>query len=225
MEFIKNNKHYIILSIGVIILIVFCYFYYISKNAQDISIINDEVSINLTTKIASDTIYVDVKGAVKKPGVYEFTEESKVIDAINKAGGLTSSAVTSNINLSKRLVNEMVIYIFTKKELTTTSKTTKIIEVSTTPSVCNCETIEINNCIEKEENTSANEESKTSNDKININTATKDELMSLNSIGESKALAIIEYRKNKLFEKIEDIMNVSGLGESIFNKIKDSITI
>ena len=61
--------------------------------------------------------------------------------------------------------------------------------------------------------------------KISLNTATKDELMTLSGIGESKALAIIEYRSNKLFESIEEITNVSGIGKSLYEKIKDNITL
>ena len=69
------------------------------------------------------------------------------------------------------------------------------------------------------------EESKTKNTFININTATKEELMSLPGIGERKADSIIEYRKNKPFNAIEDIMNISGIKEAAFNKIKDKICI
>jgi competence protein ComEA len=60
---------------------------------------------------------------------------------------------------------------------------------------------------------------------ININTSSLDELLTLNGIGESKAVAIIEYRKNNKFTKIEDLMNVSGIGEALYNKVKDSITV
>ena len=148
-----------------------------------------------------------------------FNEGDKVIDAIEKAGGLTKNGVTSNINLSQKLKSEMVIYIFTKSELT--SKTTTNKPITTTS--CKCETIEVNNCITTTKVVDSTEEVSS---KININTALTNELMSLPGIGESKAKAIIEYREhNGLFNTIEDIKNVSGLGDSIFAKIQDSITV
>lgn len=166
-----------------------------------------------TEKVITNKIFVDIKGAVNKPGVYEFQYGDKVIDAIKKAEGLTKNAVTSNINLSKKLVNEMVIYVFNKKEITTMVTTNKI--------ACNCETIEVNNCIDKN-NISDNN----SNNKININTATLDELLTLKGIGQSKAEAIIKYREeNGNFNTIEDIQKVSGLGGTIYSKIKDYITV
>ena len=73
---------------------------------------------------------------------------------------------------------------------------------------------------EKEENEDENED-----EKININTASKEELMTLDGIGESTASKIIEYRKTSEFIEIEDIMNVSGIGEAKFNNIKDNITV
>jgi competence protein ComEA len=157
-----------------------------------------------------NSFFVDVKGAVKQPGVYEFLEGDKVIDAIKQAGGLTSNAYTSNINLSKKLSNEMVVYVFKKSEITTPTTTAN--------NPCNCETIQVDNCINKEENTSSS--------KVNINTADVNILSTLSGIGEAKAKAIIDYRtQNGLFKTIEDIKNVSGLGDSLFAKIKDSITV
>ena len=135
----------------------------------------------------------------------------------------------------------MVIYIFTKKELT---KNEKPNVVASEP--CKCETIVVDNCASKEENTISNDEknantitnssddnSNNSNSsatnetkKININKATKDELTTIKGIGASKAENIIKYRdENGPFKQIEDITKVSGLGESIFNKIKEFITV
>lgn len=236
MERFKELKKYLYLIGGILLLVIFVFIYF---NKVDESIILDntlsEVSDDLTTttQISDNKIFIDIKGAVKKPGVYELSSEDKVIDAINKAGGLKSNADTSNINLSKKLTNEMVVYIFTKNELKTTTKnstssaptTTKKSTTSTTKisdNTCHCETIEINNCINKEDNTSSNED----DSKININTATKDELMTLNGIGDAKAAAIIEYREQKgLFSSIEDIINVTGISETIYDKIKDNIKV
>lgn len=214
MEFLNNYKKYFILIGCFIILGVFLYLYLDDDKEENY---NKEVLIaditTTTEKVITNKIFVDIKGAVNKPGVYEFQYGDKVIDAIKKAEGLTKNAVTSNINLSKKLVNEMVIYVFNKKEITTMVTTNKI--------ACNCETIEVNNCIDKN-NISDNN----SNNKININTATLDELLTLKGIGQSKAEAIIKYREeNGNFNTIEDIQKVSGLGGTIYSKIKDYITV
>lgn len=175
---------------------------------------------------------VDVKGAVKKAGVYELEKDSTIFDAIQKAGGITSKGTTANVNLSKKLTDEMVIYIFTKDEIKKKESTNEL--VCEIPK-CECETIKIEECPStingnnQSNNNSTNDDkssSETKDDKVSLNKALKDELMTLDGIGESKALAIIEYReKNGSFEKIEDIMNVNGIGEKAFEKIKDRLTL
>lgn len=179
------------------------------SNTEEISMV-DMSSEDVST--TNEYYYVDIKGAVKKPGVYKVDKTSIVNDVISLAGGLKSNAYTLNINLSQQVKASMVIYIYTKSEI---KKTTNIVVTDTT---CKTEIVEINNCIE--ENTT-----QVISSKINLNTATKEELMTLSGVGESKALAIIEYRNSNKFEKIEDIMNVSGIGESAFAKIKDNITV
>lgn len=220
MIFIKEHLKKIIGVIVVLVsitgIIVINYLYEEPQSA--IAESNELELVDLTTTTSEEgkkSIFIDIKGAVKKPGVYETDENSKVIDAITLAGGLKSNADTSNINLSQHLKDEMVIYIFTENEL---KKSDEKIACDTT---CKTEVIEVNNCTEK--TSSVNNEK---NDKlININTASKEELMSLSGIGEAKADAIIAYRNEKQFATIEDIMEVSGIGESVFATIKDSITV
>ncbi len=222
MDIFIRYKKYIILSVGFIFLFIFVLWYVHNNNNQieledntTLSVIPNEQKITTST---NNKFYIDIKGAVKKPGVYEVSHDDKVIDAIKLAGGLSKNAVTNNINLSQKLKSEMVIYIFTKNELTT-----KLISNYTTIP-CKCETIEVNNCI-KEETTTKNIDNP-SNNKININIASINELTTLSGIGESKAKAIITYREeNNGFKSIDEIKNVSGLGESLFEKIKDNITV
>ncbi len=175
-----------------------------------------------STEQIHDTFYVDIKGAVKKPGVYAMKSGSIVNDVIKEAGGLTKNAVTSNINLSKQVTNEMVIYVFTKNQI---KKTTTPV-LNDVP--CVCETIEVNQCIQDTTggngNASDNETSKKAK-KVNLNTASKEELMTVSGIGESKAEAIIAYRSEQKFTTIEEIKNVSGIGDALFAKIKDYITV
>ncbi len=195
-----------------------------SETKEEIITINENVNEEVN-EVEENIFYVDIKGAVKKPGVYAFNEGQMIVDAIKSAEGLLKSATTKNINLSKKLKSEMVIYIFTTTELKKSNQTNQV----KVPE-CNCETIEINNCIEEETNskvaeTKNDEQTKKETKKININKASLDELQSLTGIGLSKAEAIINYRQDNPFCAIEDLMNVSGIGQSTFDKLKDNITI
>lgn len=209
-----DKKKLFLIMGGVILLTIFVAFYYVFNKDNEVldEFDNDVVTSEITSFKAEEKIFVDVKGAVKKPGVYEMSSSDRVVDAIKMAGGLKSNASTNNINLSKTVSNEMVIYVFTKSEITT-----KV--ASSVP--CECETITVNNCVNNGE---SNDNS--TSDKVNINKAGKEELMKLNGLGESKAEAIITYRNNNgVFKTIEDIKNVSGIGDALFDKIKDFITV
>ncbi len=175
---------------------------------NDISVINDNENLD-----EEEYIFVDIKGSVKKPNVYKLTKGSRTIDAINASGGLTKTANTRFINLSKVLNDGDVIVIYSNDEIKKAQKQQTI--YVETP--CVCEEIKNDACYQDTNNTG---------NKININTATLEELMTLSGIGESKAKAIIEYRNtNGNFTSIEDITKVSGISETIFNKIKENITI
>lgn len=182
---------------------------------------------------------VDIKGAIKNPGVYEMDVDSRVIDVINKAGGLLETANTEYINLSKKVTDEMVIIIYTNKQINI-FKWQGTLEIKTIN--YNCPDNLNDACIVKSDskkqtdntnkNSSSNKESKSTNSKetsnypININTASKEELMKLPNVGETKANSIIEYRDtNGKFNSIDDIKNVSGIGDSTFEKLKQYITV
>lgn len=167
--------------------------------------------------ITEDKYYVDIKGYVKKPGVYEVSKTSIVNDCLKLAGGLLKNADTTTINLSKPVSAAMVIYVPKKNEVikSTTDKTT-----TATTEIPN------NAAIPDNSNTSSNTSSATTNLKINLNTASKEELTKLSGIGEAKAQDIIDYRNtNGSFKTIEEIKNISGIGDALFAKIKDNITI
>lgn len=212
------------LLIIILVLVIIVGILVVTKKTESEEEISIATTLDTTEKIESsnEEYYVDIKGAVKKPGVYKVPANSIINDVIKVAGGLKSNAYTLNINLSQPIKESMVIYIYTKSEI---KKTTSVVVTDTT---CKTEIIEVNNCIDKTTttNTTTTNTTTTENSKIiNINTASKEELMNLSGVGESKALAIIEYRKKEKFGKIEDIMNVSGIGESAFAKIKDYITV
>ena len=161
---------------------------------------------------------VDIKGQINMPGIYSLKSNSRVIDVITLAGGLTENADTSVINLSKKIKDEMVIIIYSYDEVYN-FKQTKEIEKQVEEK-----------CIQKDENALKNDACISSDQvkdigKVNINSASLEELMTLTGIGESKAKDIISYREsNGPFTTIEDLKKVSGIGDSIFAKIKENIT-
>ena len=161
---------------------------------------------------------MDIKGQVKEPGIYEVKISSRVIDVIELAKGLTEHADTSVINLSKKVSDEMVIIVYSKDEVKDFKKTKEI------------EKQVQEKCIQKDDNALKNDACITTNPttptKVSLNNATVEELMTLSGIGEAKAKEIIEYRNtNGPFKTIEDLKNIPGIGESIFAKIKENITI
>ena len=214
----KNILTFIVIVLSILNLIIGLNFKKLDNTSNDIekTLSNSEELISNTLEEpkvteAKETIRVDVKGMVKKAGVYELAKDSIVNDAIKKAGGLTSKADTTNVNLSKSLTNEMVIYIPKKEEVT--------------KSVVNDALVDKSNSVGFIDNESSNETTNTTT-KVNINTATLKDLITLNGIGESKAQAILEYRtKNGNFKTLEDLKKVSGIGEAAYEKIKDNICI
>jgi len=190
----------------------------------------EEEQIATAEEKKEEKIFVDIKGAIKKPGVYQVSIENIINDVIKLAGGLKANASTKYINLSKKVSNEMVITIFTNYQVSKMVNPTNEICKTTSENLSNCSEssiIETENSSNKN-TTNPNEEKNTeeSNNLVSLNKATKEELMTLTGIGESKADAIIEYRiKNNGFKKLEELMNISGIGEKAYSKIKDNITL
>lgn len=142
-------------------------------------------------------IYVHLCGEVLYPAVYEVNENTRVFELIELAGGFTENASTDAVNQASMVYDGQQIYIPTKEEVT----------------------------LGKYE-TSSDSVREPKDSKININKASLDELMSLPGIGLSKAESIIKYREeNNGFRTIEDIMNISGIKDSVFNKISDKIIV
>ena len=151
---------------------------------------------------------------------------SELFEVIEKAGGLLEEADTSIINLARRVEDGDLIIIYTKEEVANSNILEKETVIKVIDQECVCPNIQNDGCINdeiEETITNANEEQ---SGIININTASKEELMTISGIGDAKAEAIIKYREeNDGFDTIEDIMNVSGIGEALFNQIKDYITV
>ncbi len=160
-----------------------------------------------------EVIIVHITGAVKNWGIIELPTNSRIADAIEKAGGLTEEADISSVNLAYPLEDGMKI---------------KIPSINETIDNKAIDNIEDYISMESGENVTSSNKNNTTNkvNIVNINTATQTELETLPGIGTSTALKIINYRnENGKFNSIEDIKNVSGIGESKFEVIKELICI
>lgn len=219
------KKYWKYLLALILVLFLFAIIGYFKEKNDEISTKSIKKLSNVSKKTSNlKTLFVDVKGAVNAPGVYELEDGKRVIDAINLAGGFSDKADTINVNLSKRLTDEMFIVIYTKQEIYNYKKSNETSNINCASFECVCPDVKNDACIEK--NLKAENNKKEANNKVSINNATKEDLMSLTGIGESKANAIINYRnENGLFKQIEDIKNVSGIGDSVFEKIKNNITL
>lgn len=217
-----NKKNKILLIVIVAIVAISSYYFifdrkeeWLNNQEQNLEIkeeikTNDQIENNSNEHQLekNENIIVHVSGAVNKEGIVELKNNSRIIDAIDKAGGLKDEADITNINLAYIIEDGMKIHIPSKEE----KESTIIVE-----SNIDSGTVEQSNEIKSNNNKKL---------KININTATKTDLETLPGIGESTALKIIEYRKEKgKFKLIEDIKQVNGIGENKFNKIKELITV
>lgn len=198
----ENNKKIIVyILIGIVVVIgaiKLIDIYYQNNNNEEITIQNVLTTEDEPEKIENETIKVYVTGEVKNQGVIELEQGSRIVDAIEKAGGQTEEANLKNVNLAYELEDGQKIYIPNKSE----ENTNEITDDGVTG-------------IDSKEN-----------DTININKADEKELQELNGIGESLASSIIKYREdNGKFKNIEDLKNVPGIGESKFSNIKEKIKV
>ncbi len=234
---IKKYLNTFLISFVILLIIIqyglFAYFYYVkdfkSDNINQTQEVVETFKNDSNEKEKLSEFYVEIKGAVNSPGVFKVTSDNIINDVINMAGGLKNNAYTKNINLSKNVSKEMVVYVYTNYEyslLNTEEETTE----------CNCPKQDISVCTDKGASIITSDEDKpeevpnskseTENNKVNINTSTKEVLTSLSGIGDAKAQNIIDYRKeNGLFKSIEDLKNVTGISEKLFEQIKEFITI
>ena len=171
-----------------------------SKADIETSIVIESSETSLKESVSESTAveeYIDVfvSGHVNNPDVYTLKKGSIINEAVKMAGGFSEGACKDYVNLAKKLEGGEHIVIPGVDEVESAKFQLSTEEVSDSQSTV----------------------------LVNINTATKEELMSLPGIGERKADSIIEYRKSKTFSSPEDIMNISGIKEAAFNKIKDKI--
>lgn len=146
-------------------------------------------------------VTVDVKGAVKKPGVYQLQSNSRVQDALEKAGGMTEEADLKSINQAQKLSDEAVVYVAKVGE----------------------------NAVDVTTSTPANATSGTGQTKstlVNLNTATEADFQTISGIGQKRAQDIIAYREaNGRFKSVDELKNVSGIGAKTLEKLKEYVTV
>ncbi len=154
------------------------------------------------TKQEAKIIVVDMKGAVRKPGIYRMKPGDRVSDAINRAGGLTEKADKGQVNLARKLSDEMAVYIPEKGER---ADHASLFTEPTQPE--------------------SGGDSGTSVT-VHVNTAGEEELQNLPGIGPAKAKAIIQYREeNGPFRSVDDLKKVSGIGDKSLEKIRPAATV
>lgn len=214
-----SKKQKIIISIVIIIIFaLFLIYVYqnlyvddseiiLSNNINDVTLNTNEIEVK-EEKNNEEKVVVHVIGEVNNPGVVTLPEGSRIIDAINKAGGKTEEADLSKINLAFIVEDGTQIYIPRINE--NLNEINLISDGAGIGVIINDSNLEENELEVK----------------VNINTANKEKLETLPGIGETTAQKIIDYREaNGKFKTIEDIKNVSGIGEAKYESLKDKITV
>jgi competence protein ComEA len=209
MSLFEKYKKWIITSSIVSVLIGFIYYIRSDSTSSEVISTQEEDSIVLeelekpeaemkNLESENSVLIIDIKGAIKQPGVYELQTGARVHQLIEMAGGLMNDADELAVNLAAPLEDGMVVYIPKKGEVTTNNQFTL----------------------------PTDQDGSHGTDKVNINLATSEELQTLTGIGPSKAEAIITYREeNGPFTTPEGLLEVSGIGEKSFEKLKEEITI
>lgn len=152
----------------------------------------------------SEFLTVDVKGAVKNPGIYQLKKTSRINDAIQKAGGLMTDADSKSINLAQKLTDEAVVYVATMGE--------------------NAASVSSNTGQSSTSGTS--EVASQKGNKVNLNTADLSELQTISGIDQKRAQDILDYREaNGKFNSVDDLKNVSGVGAKTLEKLKEYVTV
>lgn len=176
--------------------------------AEDKSSRDEAAASGITSSDGTDTapgeVYIYICGAVKKPGVYTFDHLPRLSEVVDDAGGFTKKADVTSVNLAMQLSDGAQIVVAAKGERTEAAGGTG----------------------QASQGATGNPGATSSADKININTAAADDLMRIPGIGEAKAALIISYRsEHGSFSKPEDLMQISGIKEGIFARIKDYICV
>lgn len=212
MDWLKQlPKKWLLLGSGVFMVILITLlvgiYLMVNKEPQVDTTMWEETSLNTTTEVATDAtkeraetmIYVDIKGAVKVPGIYQLKNQQRIWDALALAGGVSEEADTTQVNYAQKVKDQMIIYVPKKGE----------------PVPQSLETLQ--------ESAPAQQNQE---EKINLNTATEAELQTISGIGAKKAQEIIRFRDEQgPFKTVEELKNVPGIGEKTVERLKDMLTV
>lgn len=210
----KQKTAIIIAGIFVVGIFIFYMTTRANANTNDYSVVNEAIQDKTDEGEEKDEkeeepkeIVIHISGAVQNEGIVKLEEGGRIADAIEVAGGMTTEADLTSVNLAYLLKDGQKIYI------------PKISDTE--------EEIPVNNAIPVNVIVgNGTEESSNSNAKVNINTATVSELTKISGVGEKTAMKIVEHREtNGKFKTIEDIKSVSGIGDAKYESIKDYISV
>ena len=204
------RKYWLWIAGGILFIIISLGVQYHKVTQSQLYFIEETSEENLTSVDIPQSeeliIYIDIKGAVNRPGLYQLSEGSRMVDAIEAAGGLTTEADDRTINLAEKLLDQQKIIVYTESEMAE-----KLIQEDR------------DNLLERDVYPSNPSDA---TQKININIATIDELQALPNIGPKKAQAIIEYRQtNGSFQTIDQIKEIKGIGEKTYEELAHLISV
>lgn len=194
-------------SIVILITLLVGIYLMVNKEPQVDTTMWEETSLTTTAEVATDAtkeraetmIYVDIKGAVKVPGIYQLKNQQRIWDALALAGGVSEEADTAQVNYAQKVKDQMIIYVPKKGESVAQSLET----------------------LQESAPAQQNQE-----EKINLNTATEAELQTISGIGAKKAQEIIRFRDEQgPFKTVEELKNVPGIGEKTVERLKDMLTV
>ncbi|MGL9913564.1 competence protein ComEA [Enterococcus sp. DIV0784] len=212
MDWLKQlPKKWLLLGSGASIVILITLFVgiylMVNKEPRVDTTMWEETSLTTTAEVATDAtkeraetmIYVDIKGAVKVPGIYQLKNQQRIWDALALAGGVSEEADTTQVNYAQKVKDQMIIYVPKKGEAVAQSLET----------------------LQESAPAQQNQE-----EKINLNTATEAELQTISGIGAKKAQEIIRFRDEQgPFKTVEELKNVPGIGEKTVERLKDMLTV
>ncbi|EGO2558960.1 helix-hairpin-helix domain-containing protein [Enterococcus faecalis] len=194
-------------SIVILITLLVGIYLMVNKEPQVDTTMWEETSLTTTAEVATDAtkeraetmIYVDIKGAVKVPGIYQLKNQQRIWDALALAGGVSEEADTAQVNYAQKVKDQMIIYVPKKGEAVAQSLET----------------------LQESAPAQQNQE-----EKINLNTATEAELQTISGIGAKKAQEIIRFRDEQgPFKTVKELKNVPGIGEKTVERLKDMLTV